>query len=430
LLLALALTGCAVLSPVPFEPHLDWASDSDADWATGPALGVAPFADLRSSEARAGARPTLGWAAFGVAREGTLRTGDADFDRPIAEGVREELLATLSRSGAFASLTAVAFDPRVASAWPADAPALVLTGVVEEFEGRQWRSVSVSPLSVGFVRERLGPAEGRVSLRVELWSRAGREFEARLATRRESADADPGRAALEALAQDAEKLALRLDARLAQPQSRTPRALAVRVLDGCDLGESRVRRLATETSAIFEREAAIVLAASWEHWTPPAVTSPDALLAAVETLPAPANGVVLALAPAQQVRELALTTVRTGLSEPLGAHALALCPTEEEGSVLTAAHELAHLFGAVHVRERASIMHATNDFDARFFDPLNRRILRSQRLRDFSRPPSGETAESLAAIYRAAAHDSETVDERELDSALRALDVPGAGGVR
>ena len=146
------------------------------------------------------------------------------------------------------------------------------------------------------------------------------------------------------------------------------------------------------------------------------------LLEAAARVTPPPGGVVLALAPAQQAHELGLGSVRTGLSQPLGAHAVALCSAPDEVSVLTAAHELAHLFGAVHVRDAFSIMHSTSDFDARFFDPLNRRIVREPadpRLRAPARPGAAARS-SPRSIARRRAPDQ--VDPRELDGALRALD--------
>jgi hypothetical protein len=421
---ALALSGCASAGPAAFEPHLAWPVSDDAGWATAPALGVTAFADERPEELRAPYRPELHMRRLGVEREGVERTGDADFARPVAEGVRADVIATLQRAGTFASVTPVDFDPRDPAAWPEHgAPPLVLTGAIEVFEGRQWRSFSVSPLQIGFVRERWGPAEGRVSLKIELWSKAERVWQARVSTRHDSADGSADAAALDALALDAEKLALRLDARLRGRRALPPRKLEVRVLDGCDLGDARVRRLIADTSAIFEREAGVVLVATREEW--PQRThgvSLDALLEEARRFAPPPGGVVLGLAPAQQVQELALRSVRTGLAVPLGAHAVALCTGEDQASVLTASHELAHLFGAVHVRDRASVMAATADFDARLFDPLNRRILRSLRGRDFARPLDAQESAQLAAIYRDAQQTSGLAEPADLRSALRALE--------
>ena len=425
---ALWLAGCASApATLAFEPHLAWPESDDAGWATAPRLGVAPFADERPLELRTGWKPELRWRLWGLERAGVERTGDADFDRPAADGVRGELVATLARAGVFSDVAKVAFDPRDASAWPEDAPPLVLSGALEEFDGRQWHSLQVSPLRLGFVTEAWGPAQGLVSLRVELFARGERIFETRVSTRYDAASGDAGEAALEALALDAEKLALRLDARLREPRPLPPRMLVVRVLDGCELGEARTAQLLRETSSIFEREAGIVLVGEREAWPErPPGASLDQLLEAASTAAPPANGVVLALAPAQQVHELGLRSVRTGLSVPLGAHAVALCSAPDEVSTLTVAHELAHLFGAVHVRDAFSIMHGTSDFDARFFDPLNRRIVRGLRTRDFAQPLDAASAAQLAAIYRQA-EGSEQVDPAELDGALRALEDAGPG---
>jgi hypothetical protein len=161
----------------------------------------------------------------------------------------------------------------------------------------------------------------------------------------------------------------------------------VRVLDGCALGADGARRLIAETSEVFERECEVALVARPEVWSPPTDAEDlDALLAAALREAPPPGGVVLALAPAEQVRDFDLATERTGLAVPLGRHAVAVCPRRGEASVLTASHELGHLFGASHVDDPASIMSPTADFDARFFDPENRRILRAQRDRDFGNP--------------------------------------------
>jgi hypothetical protein len=359
----------------------------------------------------------------GLAREGVERTGDGDFARPVADGVRADLVATLARAGTFAAVTPVSFDPRDPAAWPrVGAPPLVLVGAIEVFEGKQWRSFSVSPLQLGFMRERWGPAEGRVSLRIEVWSKAERVYEGRVSVNHDQAEGSAAQAALAALALDAEKVALRLDARLRAPRAEPPRKLDVVVLDGCDLGEARVRRLVSQTSAIFEREAGIVLAGSRELWTDrPKGADVDSLLEDTERFAPPPGAVLLALAPAQQAREPVLGSVRTGLAVPLGTRALALCAAEDQASVLTAAHELAHLFGAVHVKDAASIMHATADFDARLFDPLNRRILRDMRGRDFARALEPAEAARLAAIYRGERAE-DAVDAADLDGALRALE--------
>jgi hypothetical protein len=422
---ALALGVGAGADPSAFQAHAAWPVSDDAGWATAPAIGVAALADERPEELRAGWRPGLAFRRLGFAREGTERTGDGDFPAPPSEAAREELVETLRRAGVFASVTPADFDPRDPAAWPeASPPALVLTGALESFGGSQWRSLTVSPLQVGFVRERWGPAQGRVTLRLELWSKAERVWEGHISARSDSPDGDARGAALEALALGAEKVALRLDARLRAPRAFATRMLSVRVLDACGLGDARVRRLLAETGAIFEREAGIAFTGAREPWTPSARrTTVDSLLDELRRVTPPAGGVVLGLAPAQRVRELGLGSVHTGLSDSLGTHSLALCAGEDEASVLTTAHELAHLFGAVHVLAQASIMHATADFDARFFDPLNRRVLRRMRERDFARPLTEPEHAALAELYRGAERD--LVDPGDVETARRALDQAG-----
>jgi hypothetical protein len=422
-LLACAALGCAGLHPRAFEPHVRWARSDDTGWATAPALGVAPLADERVPELRIGYRPGIHWRWLGVAREGVERTGDADFARPVADGVRGDLVATLARAGTFASVTPVGFDPRDPAAWPeAGAPPLVLTGAIEVFEGKQWRSLSLSPVQLAVIRERWGPAEGRVSLRIEVWSKAERVYEGRVSTDHDLPEGTAPQAALAALALDAEKLALRLDARLRPPRAEAPRKLDVVVLDGCDLGEARVRRLVSQTSAIFEREAGIVLSGTRRLWTDrPSAADVDSLLEDTERFRPPPGAVLLALAPAQQTREPVLGSMLTGLAVPLGDRGVALCDHPKPASLLPTAHELAHLFGAVHVKDSASIMHATADFDARLFDPLNRRILRDLRERDFGHGLEPAEAARLAAIYRGERGEG-AVDPTDLDGALRALE--------
>lgn len=340
--------------------------------------------DARPAPARIGHRPPLELDWLGLTREGVERSGDDAFDGPVLEAVRADLLATLARSGTFASVETAGFEPSTAGAWPtAGAPDYVLVGELEEFAGSQWHSFHVTPFRVGFVRDRFGLPEGRVSILFELWTRTGRVWQGRVATRVKSARRDLADTVLEALARNDETLAARLDREL-RPRARPPRVLEVRVLDGCAIGAEGVRRLIAETSEVFARECEVTLVARPEVWpAPPDARDLDALLEAARRVDPPPGGVVLALAPAEQLRDFSFATERTGLASQLGAHAVAVCPEPGQASVLTAAHELAHLFGAVHVRDPASIMNETSDFDARFFDPENRRILREARERRF-----------------------------------------------
>jgi len=73
------------------------------------------------------------------------------------------------------------------------------------------------------------------------------------------------------------------------------------------------------------------------------------------------------------------------------------------------------------VKDTASIMHGTADFDARLFDPLNRRILRDLRARDFGRALEPAEAARLASIYRGE-RGEDAVDPSDIDGALRALE--------
>jgi hypothetical protein len=381
--IALAACACAT-GPASIEPHLGWPIERAGSADARPRLGIGALVDARPAAARTGQRPSLELGWLGLSREGILRSGDADFDGPVLEAARADLLATLARSGTFASVASVAFDPSVPSAWPeAAAPDYVLVGTLLEFAGSQWRSFLVTPFRVGFVRDQFGPAKARVAVSYELWTPTGRVWQGTVTTRRESDREDLGDAVLEALALSDEKLATRLDRRL-RARTPPPRSLELRVLDACGLGPEGVRRLVAETSEVFERECEVELIARPEVWPLPAGASDlDALLAAAVLEAPPPGGVVLALVPAERLRDFDLATERTGLAVPLGRHAVAVCPEPGEASVLTAAHELAHLFGAVHVDDPASIMSPTADFDARFFDPQNRRILREARERRF-----------------------------------------------
>jgi hypothetical protein len=385
-LAAWLLAACASdPGPAPIEPHLTWPVERERPDDPRPTLGIGALGDARPDAARVGSRPPLELGWFELSREGVERTGDADFDGPVLDALRADLVATLARSGSFASAGSVRFDPRTPAAWPASgAPDYVLIGTLDEFSGSQWRSFLVTPFRVGFVRDRFGAPTGRVSASFELWSRAGLAWQGEVSTLHKSERLDLADAVLETLALNDEKLAARLD-RSVRAEARANRRLELRVLDGCGLGAEGVRRLIAETSAIFERESEVELVARPEPWSPPAGAADlDALLAAARALEPPPGGAVLALAPAEQVRDFDLATERTGLAVPLGRHALALCPQHGEASVLTAAHEIGHLFGAVHVDDPASIMSPTADFDARFFDPANRAILRANRARDFS----------------------------------------------
>jgi hypothetical protein len=114
-----------------------------------------------------------------------------------------------------------------------------------------------------------------------------------------------------------------------------------------------------------------------------------------------------------------------GLSVPLGQHAVVACNEGGDVPVVTLAHEIAHLFGAVHVEARSSVMNRVAQFDGRFFDPLNRRILRATSGRPFGEPLPEATRERLHALYRAALSLPSGVDPREVRALLASV---GGGG--
>ena len=89
--------------------------------------------------------------------------------------------------------------------------------------------------------------------------------------------------------------------------------------------------------------------------------------------------------------------------------------------MVTLIHELGHLFGAVHVRDRSSVMHDAMEFDGRFFDPLNRRILRATRARPLGKPLPAEMERRVGAIYATAARFPECCQPDSLAASRAAL---------
>jgi hypothetical protein len=421
-LLFLCAACAATDGPIASDPHLRWAVPAEAAPPGSPTLGVGAIRDARPELFRGGDEPPLEVRFLSVVREGMVTTGDDSFDRPLADATRADVLATLARSGSFASVTEVGFDPRDPSAWPAFVgPDAVLVGELEELSGSQWRSFLVTPFKIGFVRDRWGEPEGRFTARFELWTRTGRSWRGRVRTRADGVDGGAADAALDALARGSELLAARLAAAL-RPPARPVRAVPLLVLDGCGLGPSAAQRPVDEASAVFLREADLRFEPVYQTWAvPEAARDLDSLLRAARDVAPPRDGAVLAFA-TEQAPQRRLGFAKTGLAEPLGAHVVALCTDEGAPSALTVTHELAHLFGAVHVRERASIMSPTADFQATFFDPLNRRIVRELRLREFGAPLDARTSARLRAIYRALESAPDVVDPADLAAALGALD--------
>jgi len=88
---------------------------------------------------------------------------------------------------------------------------------------------------------------------------------------------------------------------------------------------------------------------------------------------------------------------------------------------VTLIHEIGHLFGAIHVTDRSSIMYPVAEFDARFFDSWNRQVLALTRERRFGRPLGAALRAQLEQIYQSAA-DADRVPRGDLRTARAALD--------
>src|SRR5512147_173989 len=138
----LVLAACATPdAPIASLPHLRWPVPTEAAPPGSPTLGVGPIRDTRPEALREGEWPPLELRFLALVREGTVRSGDESFDRPLGEAARADVVATLARSGSFASVVPVEFDPRDPAAWPASgAPDAVLVGELEELWGAQHRS--------------------------------------------------------------------------------------------------------------------------------------------------------------------------------------------------------------------------------------------------------------------------------------------------
>lgn len=417
--LTLITAACALsLRPVPTEPHL--TSDVPADLPTGRhRLGVGHFTDARRPADREPRRPPLRVQWYGVTRRGEIQTGDGSFDGPIDAGVRQDAIATLTRSGAFAEVHAVdvggADAARRAAVGDLD---LVLVATIEELVGVQHQDASVSFILLGGIWNRLGEPIGLARVHYRVYDSNGLVFENRIQTSHRSAVRTPAWAALDAVARTNERLAHQLFVRFVPEAARARRTLPVRVVDGCGLGRARVDHLLRETSAVFEREAGIRLRAHWVSSPGPAHPDLEAALRAARAEEPPAGGAVLGLVrvePRNGER-------RFGLSVPLGEHAVVACDPEGDAKIVTVAHEIGHLFGGVHVGDRSSVMHPVAEFDGRFFDPLNRRIVRAVRDRPFGAPLPERIRSRLAAIYRAARRVSGSSDPAELDTLLAALE--------
>jgi hypothetical protein len=352
-------------------------------------------------------------------RRGEIQTGDSSFDGAIDEGVRRDAIATLARSGAFAQVHSVdASDvdaTRRAAVGDLD---LVLVATIEELVGVQHQDSSVSFILVGGLWNRLDEPIGLARIHYRVYDSNGLVFESRINTSHRSAVRTPAQAALDAVARTNERLAHQLFVRLVPEKARVRRTLSVRVMDRCGLGRARVDHLLRQASAVFEREAGIRLRADWVSSAGHALPDLEAALRAARAEDPPAGGAVLWLVriePRNGKR-------RFGLSVPLGEHAVVACDPEGDAKIVTVAHEIGHLFGGVHVGDRSSVMHPVAEFDGRFFDPLNRRIVRAAWDRPFGAPLPESSRRKLAPIYRAARRVSGSSDPAELDTLLAALE--------
>lgn len=404
---------CAIWpGPAGMPAHLRGVVPEDVR-ADRPRLGVLALVDGRSRSDRVGSSPSFHFSLRGVSRTGTWRTSDASFAGEIVQGVRRDAIATLKRSGVFSHVRGV-------MGWDdAGDLDLLLLASLEEFGGAQSLRASLSLLRAGWLRRSIGEPTGSVRVRYQLYARQGKRWEHRIETRVVVPGQSLERAALDAMAITHERLAQALFHEL--PGATALRRIPARVLDACGADAEEISGWMLQASQLLEREADLLIEPTIEPWTPPAgAHSADALLAALRRTIASGDGIVIAFVP--QPAQVGLLGQReSGLAHQLGAHLLISHSPDHEVSPQTIAHEIAHLFGAVHVRDRASLMSARAEFDARFLDLLNRRILRTMRLRPFDRPLPNSLRDALSSLYRDAAAAPAHVSAADLERALSNL---------
>ncbi len=410
--IVLGVVACAHPAvPVAVEPHLVTSVPGDVP-QTRPRLGVGRFVDARPRSDRIVRAPRLRLRPYGLVRRGEHQTGDASFTVPVADAVRRDAIATLSRSGAFSVVRAVDVGDADGPPPIPDGLEFVVVATIEELVGIQHQDLQVPFWPLGGYRNRLGELRGLARVRYRLYDTRGLVTEERIDTVLRSHAADPARAALDAVARTNERLAQRLFLRLVPERERVRRRVALRVIDECGLGLARVHLLVRDASGVLEREAGIRLVPEWIAGMRRRFEDLETALAAIRRERRPEGAHVLAL-----VRRTAPESRRFGLADPLGDHAVVACDAEGDVRVVTLAHEIGHLFGALHVRDRASVMHPVAEFDGRFFDPRNREILRTAWARPLGAPLPDRLRGRLARLYRAAL-EADPIDSGEVELLL------------
>lgn len=407
---AVALLLACASAPLAVEPHLDPARAESP--SRGPSLAVAQFVDRRPGSSRQAHSPGLDLRVYGIFRSGIAQTGDASFSVPLVDALYDDALATLAHSGLFSKVS-------VLDGAPAE---LVLEATVEELVGTQRRSTELNLLRLGWFRTDSDVPVGIVRVHYRLLHRGREVFAKRIETRRSRPGDSERGALLDAIAVANERLVAELWEYLHPPRKRESRALSVRVLDACGLGQTTARRLIADANRVLEREAGMVLVPRFRLWVPPPADDAELLLEAVRATGGRPDEIVLALVELPRDIGGPFGARQLGLARQFGEHALVDCGPDGRARPLTVAHEVAHLFGAVHTADRASVMCPVADFDATFFDPLNRRILRATGARPLGRPlPPGMVSE-VRALYRRAQLAPGKVDPDDLGLALSALE--------